>query len=62
MKTIEKRKELIESVMREFEKNHLLNWPYLAGFYSQLLANMAADKPKDVQYLIDAMQMSLKSK
>jgi hypothetical protein len=62
MNTITERQKLMEDVMKRFEQAKLLNWPYLTGFYSSLLVSIAADRPKDVEYVIRVMEDALQQK
>lgn len=62
MNTIEKRKELIEEAMKRFEENKLLNWPYLTGFYASLLTSIAADRPRDTEYIVHCMLANMEKK
>lgn len=50
MNTIEKRRELIEIQMREFEKGR--EYAYVAGFYSKMIETLAADKMVDFEYVM----------
>ena len=59
MNTIAKRKELIEEAMKQFEENKLLNWPYITGFYASLLSSIAADRPRDAEYVVQAMMTAM---
>lgn len=62
MNTIAKRKELIEETMRKFEQDNLLNWPWLTGFYASLLTNIAADRPRDTEEVVNTLLQAMKSK
>lgn len=55
MNTIAKRKELIEEAMKNFEQSNLLNWPYITGFYASLLSSIAADRPRDAEYVVHCL-------
>jgi hypothetical protein len=52
MDTIAARKELIQEAMAKFEQDKLLNWPYITGFYASLLSSIAADRPRDAEYVV----------
>lgn len=62
MNTIEKRKELITEAMKKFEQAKMLNWPYITGFYSSILASIAADRPSDTEYVVSVILSAMESK
>ena len=59
MNTIAARKEFIEEAMAQFEQDKNLDWAYIAGFYASLLSSIAADRPRDAEYVVHCMMASM---
>jgi len=58
MSTIANRKELIRKAMKEFDNAKGNDYAFLAGFYSQMLADLAADKLVDTEDVLRTIQFA----
>jgi hypothetical protein len=58
MSTIANRKELIRNAMKEFDNAKGNDYAFLAGFYSQMLADLAADKLVDTEDVLRTIQFA----
>jgi hypothetical protein len=55
MNTITARKELIDSAMKEFEKDR--DYAFVAGFYASLIREIALDKLSSTQDIIRTLKL-----
>jgi len=58
MSTIANRKELIRNAMKEFDSAKGNDYAFLAGFYSQMLADLASDTLSDTEDVLRTIQFA----
>jgi hypothetical protein len=59
--TIADRKGLIREVMNQFNEMKGNDYAFLAGFYSQMLADLAADKLSDTEDVLRTIRYTIKN-
>jgi hypothetical protein len=60
MSAVEKREQMLDEALRNFEKANGNSYAFIAGFYSSMIKTLASDKVTDFTYAMEMLRRNSK--